>query len=429
VGIHHDFQAVRAGKEIKISLGDIFSGDERSVLMEFVTPESRAAREAGISVLSLAYQQVYEEVSFKEVSTFIKVGYGQSAEVANQPINPIITRELMICDAIKARKDAVKDADEGNLTRARETIQKSIDSIASSDFAGDEVFQEEAKKLKGLLVNFDSIDLYQSFGRKEANYGSICMTSLKGLLKGRRSGLIPWSVIEALKDARSLTVITGSGLAIESGIPGVRGLTAPVGDEEVKVFTGETFAAHPDIVWDAIKKSQETLVSMSLPESYRILPEMEDFWMNFHLITENVDGLHGMAGNRKVIELYGNIFLCRCQAEGKVIDMGLKAGPRDPLERTCSCGSPLRPHVLWLGEEFDESLKHQVSDVILGSKVLMIMGASVHRLQKLVRKAKEGGTMIIEAHPSAPCFSDIAAVSLQKSVGHVLPLIWREVKA
>ncbi len=187
MGIRHDFQAVKAGKEIKISLGDIFSGDERSVLMEFVTPASTAAREAGISVLSLAYQQVYGEVSFKEVSTFIKVGYGQSAEVANQVINPIITRELMICDAIKARKDAVKDADEGNLTRARETIQKSIDSIVSSDFAGDEVFQEEAKKLKGLLVNFDSIDLYQSFGRKEANYGSFCITSLKGLLPALRS--------------------------------------------------------------------------------------------------------------------------------------------------------------------------------------------------------------------------------------------------
>jgi NAD-dependent deacetylase len=252
---------------------------------------------------------------------------------------------------------------------------------------------------------------------------------MKGLLSGRRSGLIPWTAIEMLKNARSVTVITGSGMAIESGIPGVRGLNAAAGGGEIAVFSPGSFDAHPEIVWDAIKKTQEAIVSMSLPESYRVLAEMEDFWMDFHLITENVDGLHSIAGNKKILEIYGNIFKSRCIAEGKVIDTGLKTAPADPLERKCSCGSPLRPDVLWLGEEMDESIKTGVGNALLGSSVIMIMGASFHRFKELVRKAKEGGALVIEAHPSAPLYSDIASVCLQKSIGFVLPLIWREVKA
>jgi NAD-dependent SIR2 family protein deacetylase len=422
VGIHHDYQTVISGKEIKVSLGDIFAGDEKSILVEFVTPASKAGNEAGISVLNLSFQQVYEEVSFKEISAFVKVGYGHQDEVASQTINPIVHREILICDAVKARQDAVKDADKGDIKSAKEILEKTIENLKKSAFTKDEVFREEIKRLENLIQGFETREAYLSYGRKESLYGSVALSKMKGVFSSARSRVVPWEIIDALKNFSKVTILTGSGLAMECGIPGVRGISAKRGDEEVKIFTSEFFQKEPDFVWERIKEAQESIVNLGLRESYRILAEMEDYWMDFRLITENVDGLHRIAGNKKIIEIYGNIFRCRCPAEGKVIES------RGPLDRKCSCGSPLRPDVMWLGEEFDDAMGHEIEDAILGSDGIIILGSAFHRKQDLIFKAKERGILIVEINPGQLVFPKAAEVSLQKGAEEILPKLWKEIK-
>jgi Ca-activated chloride channel homolog len=424
LGVHHDYQSVHSGKEIKVTLGDIFAGDEKSILVEFITPASKAGSEAGISVLNLSYQQVYEEVSFKELTAFVKVGYGHHDEVASQTINPIVNRELLICGAVKARQDAVKDADKGDIKSAKEILQKTIDNLKKSAFSDDEIFREEIRRLESLVAGFETREAYAAYGRKESLYGSVTLSKMKGAYSSARSKIVPWEIIDALKSFTRVTVITGSGLAQECAIPGIRGVTCKRGDEDVKVFAPETWQTDPDRVWASIKEAQEVIVNLELKESYKVIAEMEDYWMDFQLISENVDGLHRIAGNKKIIELYGTIFQSRCTAEGKVLD----AGTRGSQERVCSCGNPLRPDVLWLGEEFDETLVRRIQDILLNSEAVIIVGSSFHRKQEFIFKAKEKGALIVEINPARLAFSGASEIGLQRGAEDILPKLWKEIK-
>jgi hypothetical protein len=70
------------------------------------------------------------------------------------------------------------------------------------------------------------------------------------------------------------------------------------------------------------------------------LAEMERLFPEFHLITQNVDGLHQRAGSRNVIELHGNITRTKCFEEGTVVTGWKETGDVSP--RCPNCGGMLR---------------------------------------------------------------------------------------
>jgi NAD-dependent SIR2 family protein deacetylase/uncharacterized protein YegL len=423
VGVHHDFKAVQKGSEITLSLGDIFAGDERAVLLEFVTPKSDSRGETGVTVLNLSYQQVYEEVVFREVSAFVKVGYGSDEEVAKQRINPVVHRELILCQSIQARQQAVKDADLGDLKSAQSRLQKSIDSIRESEYKDDDMFREEVKTLEGLTRKFDDASSYQSIGRKEALYQSVSISKKKSYASVSISSSLQWAVIERLKTARSVTAITGFMLANELSIPGVRGVTAKRGDEEVQIFTEKTFSEMPDLFWETVTELRNSLITMDVPECYRIFPEMEEFWSDFMLVTENVDGMHSFAGCTKQIELYGNIFRNICSVEKKVIER-----PTDHMaENRCPCGARLRPDVLWLGEEFEQAMADLVKDRLTNSEVIIIIGSDFHRQTEFLEEAKKAKRLVVELNGPSPLLKNIALCSIKKPIAVALPEFWKDI--
>jgi len=423
VGVHHDFKTVQHGSEITINLGDIFAGDERSVLLEFVTPRSDSREDIGVSVLNLSYQQVYEEVIFRELSAFVKVGYGNNEEVAGQKINPIVHRELILCQSIQARQQAVKDADSGNLKNAQEVLKKSIDSILASDYKDDDLFKNEVKTLEGLTRQFDDASSYQSLGRKEALYQSVLISKKKSYASVSMSSSLQWAIIEKLKTSRSVTAITGFLLASECSIPGIRGATVRKNDEELHIFSEKTFKEAPDLFWEATTELRNSLITMEVPECYRVFSEMEEFWSDFMLVTENVDGMHSFAGSTKIIELYGNIFRNLCSVEKKVIDRATD----HMAENTCSCGARLRPDVLWLGEEFDQSRSDQVTEQLMKSEVILVIGSNFHRQMELLIEAQKARKLIVELNGPSPLLSKIALCSIKKPVTSALPELWKDI--
>ena len=81
------------------------------------------------------------------------------------------------------------------------------------------------------------------------------------------------------------------------------------------------------------------------------MARIEQMIPNTVLMTQNVDGLHRLAGSKNVIELHGNINRFYCmdnhhEAE-RIPPLGLTEAP------ACYCGSLLRPGVVWFGEALD----------------------------------------------------------------------------
>lgn len=78
---------------------------------------------------------------------------------------------------------------------------------------------------------------------------------------------------------------------------------------------------------------------------------MERQSLEFHVITQNIDGTHERIGNRNVIELYGNMWRMGCERDGTMITLDEPVKETPPL---CQCGSIMRPDVVWFGEQLPQ---------------------------------------------------------------------------
>lgn len=149
----------------------------------------------------------------------------------------------------------------------------------------------------------------------------------------------------------------------------------------------------------------------------------------FLLVTQNVDGLHGLAGSKRLVELHGNLFTSRCSTceRPPFEDRALHEAP--PLcER---CGGVLRPHIVWFGEALDpthlERIERFLEDA-RGPVVFLAVGTSgsVYPAAGLVDVAKGVGAScwLVNAEPADN--SHRFDHFVQGMSGEVLPMLLAE---
>ena len=424
VRVHHEYPVRQTGKgEMQVEMGDIYSMDQKALLVEFVVPASMAGEKVGVSALTLTYQQIYGNLSFNEVSALVKVGYGHKEELESQKINPIVQREILLCSLASERKEAISIADSGNLKDAKKKLQDSIDRILGSDFSDEDLFKQEVKKLKGLLQNFDSREAYQSSGRKAAYYGSISLSKGKGIYSSARAGSYPLEAIEILKNAQSVVVITGQSFSEEIGVPGLeKGL--PGKEKLAEILTYESFEKRPAEVWSYIEGIRELIAGLDPGDGFATVARMEDYWKEFQIITAAIDGMHKRAGNTNVLELFGNVFNARCIAENKVIEAhSLNRGG----EEKCSCGSYLRPDIFLRGEKLSDDLYKKAISLVTAGKVILMLGVNFKEGWELMNMAKEKGAVVMEINKFDTSQFGVTNFNLGKETKVELPLLWKQV--
>lgn len=156
---------------------------------------------------------------------------------------------------------------------------------------------------------------------------------------------------------KKLVVLTGAGISAESGIKTFRdsdGLWE--GHDVMEVATPEGFHNNPELVLDFYNQRRRQLHEVKPNWGHLILAELEkDF--DVHIITQNVDNLHEVAGSTKVLHLHGELFKVRSTKNHHLIldwQHDLLLGDTDPN------GYQLRPHIVWFGEAvpaLDEAVK------------------------------------------------------------------------
>lgn len=237
---------------------------------------------------------------------------------------------------------------------------------------------------------------------------------------------IPDKLVEALRAARRVTVLTGSGISAESGVPTFRdartGLWARYDPRELA--TPEAFARDARLVWDWYEWRRELVDGAEPNAGHLALVELERRSTGFTLITQNVDGLHQRAGNRDVVELHGNIRRAICSRERTVIDLYDK----DERPPHCPrCGAYLRPDVVWFGEMLPAEAIRAASEAARDCDVFLSIGTSslVYPAAGLPYEAVESGAMLVEVNPHETPVSGHADYSLRGPAGEVLPPLVR----
>lgn len=230
-------------------------------------------------------------------------------------------------------------------------------------------------------------------------------------------------MIEALRSAKCVTVLTGAGVSAESGVPTFRdamtGLWAQYRPEDLA--TPGAFRRNPQLVWEWYAWRRQLVNDVQPNPGHLALKEMETIFPEFHLITQNVDGLHQRAGSTNVIELHGNIARTKCFDENTIVSSWPNTNEVPP--RCPHCGGFLRPDVVW----FEESLPEQEFQAAQKSSTLcdvfLSVGTSslVYPAASLPVAARKNGAILIEINPQPTPLSAEAHFTLRGAAGVVLP--------
>jgi NAD-dependent deacetylase len=185
-------------------------------------------------------------------------------------------------------------------------------------------------------------------------------------------------LLESLRRAHHVAVLTGAGVSAESGLPTFRdaltGLWAQHRPEDLA--TPEAFERNPALVWAWYRMRREGVLRAEPNPAHLALARLEDLVPRFTLITQNVDGLHRRAGSRTVIELHGDITRVRCSREGVATVEWVEPPPGGEPPKCAGCGAYLRPDVVWFGETLPVEALHQARVAAHDCDVFLAVGTS-----------------------------------------------------
>jgi len=227
---------------------------------------------------------------------------------------------------------------------------------------------------------------------------------------------------EWLTQAKSVAVLTGAGISAESGVPTFRGAGGLWKEHKAEdLATPEAFARDPRLVWEWYNWRREIIAKAAPNPGHKALVQIEIRKPRFTLITQNVDGLHDMAGSGKILKLHGDIWRMHC--------LDCKANfpnRRVPLPKMpphCACGGMARPGVVWFGEPLPEGMMKEAEHAASSAEVFLVVGtsAAVYPAASLVPYAKQAGAKVIEINTEPTSMSKVVDCVLQGPAGEILP--------
>jgi NAD-dependent deacetylase len=236
---------------------------------------------------------------------------------------------------------------------------------------------------------------------------------------------------EDLSGAKMVTALSGAGISVESGIPPFRGKGGLWEKyDPMEVAHIDAFLQNPTRVWNLLFKDMKEVLDKATPsDSHKGLAKLEEFGILKTIITQNVDGLHQMAGNSDVIEFHGNMAWQRCME----CDLHYKTSRVDLTEipPRCDCGGILRPNAVLFGEMIPQEALWRSRQVATDCDVMLVIGTSavVQPAALMPVVAKDSGAKIIEINPeSTPLTGEISDYLIKGPAGDVMNGILEELQ-
>jgi NAD-dependent deacetylase len=238
-----------------------------------------------------------------------------------------------------------------------------------------------------------------------------------------RTLTIPADLITLLKRTSNLVALTGAGVSQESGLRTFRdsqaGLWAQYKPEELA--SPEAFARNPKLIWDWYAWRREAVKGARPNRGHEALATIEKHIPTFTLITQNVDGLHRMAGSINVLELHGNIQRVRCSECARIAETW--DDDSETVPRCEVCSGLLRPDVVWFGESLPQDQLSAAIEATRSCSVFFSIGTSgvVQPAASLAYAAQSFGAVLVEINLDLTPLTAKADFFLQGKSGDLLP--------
>lgn len=232
-----------------------------------------------------------------------------------------------------------------------------------------------------------------------------------------------------------VALLTGAGISTDSGIPDYRG---PNGlwrrdPEAEKLVTYEYYMGDAEIRRRSWQMRRETGALLAEPNAaHRAVAELERSGVPVRVITQNVDGLHQLAGMpaRKVFELHGSargVVCTGCHVRGPMADAlaRVEAGEQDPP--CLECGGILKPATVMFGERLDPVVLGEAAAVSKACQVFVAVGTSlqVQPAAGLAGVAADHGARLVIVNAEPTPYDDRADEIIRDPIGTALPELLR----
>ncbi|MEV3857180.1 Sir2 family NAD-dependent protein deacetylase [Streptomyces sp. NPDC050095] len=233
-----------------------------------------------------------------------------------------------------------------------------------------------------------------------------------------------------------VAILTGAGISTDSGIPDYRG---PNGvwrkdPDAEKLVTYEYYMGDPDIRRRAWQVRRRAVTLTAEPNAaHRAIAELAESGVPVRVITQNVDGLHQLAGMpaRKVLELHGSArqFVCTgCGGRGPMESAlaRVEAGEDDPA--CLICGGILKSTTVMFGENLDPAVLSEAVAITQACDVFFAVGSSlqVHPAAGLAGVAAEHGARLVVVNAEPTPYDDVADEVVREPIGTALPRLLGE---
>lgn len=224
-----------------------------------------------------------------------------------------------------------------------------------------------------------------------------------------------------IDDSHRIVFFGGAGVSTESNIPDFRSSDGIYQEKYAyppeQVVSHTFFQKKPELFYEFYKEKMMFLDAKP-NKAHLKLAEMEAKGKLSAVITQNIDGLHQLAGSKNVLELHGSIQRNYCQRCGKFY--GAKYVKESEGIPICECGGTIKPDVVLYEESLDSEVIQQSVREIAQADMLIIGGTSlvVYPAAGFIDYFR--GKHLVVINKSATPRDEQADLCIQKPIGEVL---------
>ncbi len=235
-----------------------------------------------------------------------------------------------------------------------------------------------------------------------------------------------------IASSRHVVALVGAGLSAESGVPtfrGPEGLWTKHGEPDLRDY--ERFVEDPRRWWEQRQERASRLgelvqaLETAVPNAgHFALHDLEQMGHLKHIITQNIDNLHQLAGSMAITEIHGNRMKLRCVACNHRWPYGeISLDELPPRCPDCTTGI-VKGDTVMFGEPIPRDALDECINQTRMCDCMLLVGTSavVYPAAQFPVDVKSSGGILIEVNPNETPLTHMADVILRAPAGKALPL-------